>query len=414
MDSIPIIHQELPVARPTMRVAVVTETYPPEVNGVAMTIGRLVSGLQQRNHQVQLIRPRQSATDSPANGKNFEEVLQRGMTIPRYDGLKMGLPAKAALVRLWTLKRPDIVHIATEGPLGWSALAAAQKLKIPVSADFHTNFHVYSKHYGFGWLRKPIIAYLRKFHNKARCTMVPTQGILKELAESGYENLLVVQRGVDTTLFSPARRSPELRRAWGVEDDAPVAVYVGRVAPEKNLPLVISTFDQMRRKEPRARLVLVGDGPERAALQAQRPDLIFAGMRTGEDLATHYASGDIFLFPSTSETYGNVTMEAMASGLAVVAYDYAAAAEHIRHGENGLVAAFDNADQFTKLSTELVAGRDRVACLGEAARATALKVDWEDVYDTFEQALLNLVSEEEAHDNEARPPVAAFQTSRNS
>ena len=394
MNDTPIILQSLPTAKQVMRIAVVTETYPPEINGVAMTIGRMVSALQERNHQIQLIRPRQHSQENPAHAENFEEVLQRGMPIPRYDGLKMGLPAKSALVRLWSIKRPDIVHIATEGPLGWSALAAANKLKIPTSTDFHTNFHVYSKHYGFGWLRTPIIAYLRKFHNKALCTMVPTQGIRHELRESGYDNLIVVRRGVDTVHFTPAKRSQELRRQWGVSENDPVILYVGRLAPEKNLPLVLEAFNAIRKKQPAAKLVLVGDGPERHRMQAENPNHIFAGMRIDDDLATHYASADAFLFPSTSETYGNVTMEAMASGLAVVAYNYAAAAEHIEHGRNGLVADFDNAKQFTELAVSLLDDHATLTTLGKNARLTTQAIDWKDIYDQFEQVLLEIVNRE--------------------
>lgn len=383
-----------------MRISVVTETYPPEINGVAMTIGRMVSALQERDHQIQLIRPRQSEIDTPLQDKHIEEVLQRGMSIPRYDGLKMGLPAKSALLRLWTIKRPDIVHIATEGPLGWSALSAANKLKIPTSTDFHTNFHVYSKHYGFGWLRKPIIAYLRKLHNKALCTMVPTEGIRKELFESGYENLIVVRRGVDTTLFNPAKRSQALRAQWGAAEKDLVVLYVGRLAPEKNLPVVLSAFNKMRQIRPEAKLVLVGDGPERSELEHLNPGHIFAGMQTGEDLAAHYASADAFLFPSITETYGNVTMEAMASGLAVVAYDYAAAAEHIRNGKNGLVAMFDNERQFIEQAAALASDDVMLSELGKKARSTAENIDWKDIYDQFEQVLLKIVKRGESNDSE--------------
>ena len=165
MDAAEFTCQTLPSMRPQLRIAVVTETYPPEVNGVAMTLGRLVNGLQVRNHQVQLIRPRQHSDDQPQPTATLSEHLQRGIALPRYEGLKMGLPAKAALTRLWTRQRPDVVQIATEGPLGWSALAAANKLRLPVASDFHTNFHSYSSHYGFGLLRRAIVAYLRKFHN---------------------------------------------------------------------------------------------------------------------------------------------------------------------------------------------------------------------------------------------------------
>jgi glycosyltransferase involved in cell wall biosynthesis len=390
MDSAQILLRQLPTTLRSLRIAIVTETYQPEVNGVAMTIGRIVTGLQSRQHQVQLVRPRQSRADSPASRPNFEEVLKTGVPIPRYDALKMGLPAKQALVRLWAVKRPDIVHIVTEGPLGWSALAAAHKLKLPVSTDFHTNFHSYSKHYGIGWLKRPIAAYLRKFHNRALCTMVPTEGMRRELEELGMKNLRVVSRGVDTGLFSPARRSSQLRGSWGVGSVDPVALYVGRIAPEKNLPLVLQTAAAMQRVNPRLRVVLVGDGPERAGLQARHPQHVFAGMRIGEDLAAHYASGDIFLFPSVTETYGNVTMEAMASGLAVVAYDYAAAAKHIRHGTNSLLAKFDDAQEFTRLAVELAGDRARVTRLGAAARVVTDKLDWSWIVSEFESALLEL------------------------
>jgi glycosyltransferase involved in cell wall biosynthesis len=302
------------------------------------------------------------------------------------------LPAKQALLRLWALQRPDLVHIVTEGPLGWSALAAAIKLRIPCSSDFHTNFHSYSKHYGIGWLKKPIVAYLRRFHNKANCTLVPTSAMLGDLEKHGYLNLRVVARGVDTHLFNPARRSAELRRQWGVNPQQPVALYVGRLAPEKNLPVVLQAYAAMKSMRRDARLVLVGDGPERAALQSAHADCVFAGMRSGEDLATHYASGDIFLFPSTTETFGNVTVEAMASGLAVIAYDYAAAAEHIRHGRNGVVAGCDNAREFTALAANLVCDPQRVANLGRHARASAERIDWEEVHGEFESALREVIT----------------------
>lgn len=393
MDGADIVLQHYPAAMRKMRVAMVTETYPPEINGVAMTMGRIVSGLQARGHAVQLIRPRQHPDDRPAAQPLFEEVLQRGMPIPRYDALKLGLPAKQALLRLWSRLRPDIVHVVTEGPLGWSALAAASKLKLPVTTDFHTNFHSYSAHYGVGWLKTPITAYLRKFHNKALSTLVPTASLRDELMALGFRNLEVVARGVDTELFRPQRRSAALRQSWGAQDRDPVAISVGRLAPEKNLPLVLRTYRLMCELQPRLRLVLVGDGPERTRLARENPDVIFAGMRTGEDLATHYASADVFLFPSMTETYGNVTVEAMASGLAVVAYDYAAAQQHIRHSENGVLAPFGAADDYVQAAAALANDAARIKALGLRARATTEKLDWSCIVAEFEQALLRLTGE---------------------
>jgi glycosyltransferase involved in cell wall biosynthesis len=378
------------MANRMLRIAVVTETYPPEINGVAMTISRMVEGLRRR-HVVELIRPRQNKQDSAKHEPALQEVLVRGFPIPRYPGLKLGLPAKRRLVKLWSENRPDVVHLVTEGPLGSSALSAARKLGIPVSSDFHTNFHSYSKHYGFGWLYKTVAAHLRKLHNGTDATLVPTQELRNTLAQDGYRNLQVVARGVDTALFHPGKRSEKLRLQWGlVAEDELAVIYVGRISAEKNLPLVLRTFKAMQAINPKLKLVLVGDGPVRAELQRHNPGYIFAGMRTGEDLAAHYASGDIFLFPSMTETYGNVTVEAMASGLAVVAFRYAAAAEHIQHEWNGLHAEYGNEEEFVIQACKLAIDVSRVQKMRLQAHQTMLKLDWQNIVDEFEQALAQL------------------------
>lgn len=374
-----------------LNIALVTETYLPEVNGVAITIGRMVQGLRKRQHRIHMIRPRQFKQDVAANEDGYTETLVTGMPIPGYPELKSGLPAKGLLMRLWKLQRPDIVHIATEGPLGWSALSAARKLNIPVSTDFHTNFHSYSQHYGVGLLKKPIAAYLRHFHNKAACTLVPTVSLQQQLEFEGYKNVFVVSRGVDAQLFHPAKRSAELRASWNADKSTPVVMLVSRIAPEKNLHVVIQAFEQMRKVNPLARLVMVGDGPARADLEKQHPHVIFAGMLTGEPLAQHYASGDIFLYPSLTETYGNVTVEAMASGLATVAYDYAAARQHMRHDENGLLVPFADTDAFVKLSTGLISDMERVQRLRIAARQTVEALTWEHIMSEMEAVLLDTV-----------------------
>jgi len=405
MDAAEFTCQTLPSRHPQLRIAMVTETYPPEVNGVAMTLGRLVNGLQVRNHQVQLIRPRQHANHQVPPTVTFSEHLQRGIAMPHYDGLKMGLPAKAALTRLWTRQRPDVVQIATEGPLGWAALAVANKLRLPVASDFHTNFHSYSSHYGFGLLRRASVAYLRKFHNKAAVTLVPTEGIRRELLGHGYENIEIIGRGVDTRQFRPARRDAALRARWGAGEDETVALYVGRLAAEKNLALVFRAYDAMREAHPASRLVLVGDGPERASWQARRPDARFCGTHLGETLAAHYASADVFLFPSLTETWGNVTIEAMASGLAVVAYDCAAAEDVIRHGENGLKARPEDEDAFIAQTVSLASSTALQRRLGSAAAVRAAQLSWDAIIDSFEQVLLRLA--QPAPDEQLDGPPAA-------
>ena len=409
MEPSAILFDALTTGHHRLRMAVVTETYPPEVNGVAMTTGRIVSAMQARGHQIQLIRPRQGALDVGLPETNLEHVLKPGIPIPRYHDLRLGLPAKSSLLRLWRVKRPDVVHLVTEGPLGWSALSAALMMGIPVTSDFHTNFHHYSGHYGLGWFKNPIEKYLRNFHNRSRLTMVPTRAMRDELLRDSYQNVSVVARGVDTQLFNPVRRSDSLRATWGVGPDDIVALYVGRLAAEKNLPVVLRAFASLRARQPSAKLVLVGDGPLRSELARAFPDTVFAGMRTGEELATYYASGDVFLFPSLTETFGNVTLEAMASGLAVVAYDYAAARELVTHRENGLVAPFDAADTFCALAGEAVADSKTRRAMGLAARQTAENTSWSTIYSLFEQTLFDVVKMSErngyaaTHELSSRP-----------
>ena len=375
-----------------MKIAMVTETYPPEVNGVARTVNEMVEGLRGRGHSIALARPRQSEADAPFIDGNLVEWLGRGMAVPRYPQLKFGLPARRELVAEWARWRPDVVHIATEGPMGWSALAAAEAMGVPVATDFHTNFHTYSRHYGAGWLSRPVMAYLRHFHNRAGCTMVPTSELAEELRGRGFRGLRVVGRGVNPAVFSPAKRSPELRARWGASDATPVALCVSRFAPEKNFPLVVQAFQAMRAVRPDARLVLVGDGPMTEELRRRNVGYVIAGRLVNGELSAHYASADIFLFASLSETFGNVTLEAMASGLGLVAFRYAAAREHLRDGDSALLAQPGDERAFLAAAVRLAADLDYARALGRAARASAEAVTWQRIVRDFEMVLSDVAA----------------------
>ena len=359
-----------------LKIAVVTETYPPDINGVAHTLSKIVEGLQALGHDLWLIRPKQQAQHMAVQTAHFQEVLVKGVPIPFYNELRMGLPAKRELQRLWAKQRPDIVHIATEGPLGWSALQVARKLKLPVSTDFRTNFHAYSQHYGIGWLSGAIRVYLKKFHNRADVTMVPTAMLQHELQAKGFERVQVVPRGVDTSQFSPSYRSLALRQSWGVAEDDKVLLYVGRLAAEKNLGLVVQSYLKAKQHNERIRLVLVGDGPMRESLQQQHPAIVFAGYRSGADLAAHYASADVFVFASLTETFGNVTLEAMASGLAVVAFKHAAAGQCISHGDNGMCVDTESPQDFVQAVCAVVEAHSLQTRLAKQALLTAQTFDW--------------------------------------
>ena len=390
IDS-PIVLEDYPATRPSLRIAVVTETWPPEVNGVAMTLAKLVQGLSHRNHDVQLIRPRQTKTDSPMSDASLEEVLMRGMPIPRYPELKLGLPSKKTLVKTWTLRRPDVVHIATEGPLGWSALQAAKVLKLPVTSDFRTNFQSYSKHYGVGWLRKPIVAYLRKFHNATACTMVPTRELMRTLSQNGFANLKVVSRGVDTKLFNIAKRDTSLRSSWGATDDTKVLISVGRMAPEKNLDQVLKTYDALKSTGQAFKLVMVGDGPLKEQFQKRYPEIIFPGMLSQTNLATYYASSDLFIFPSQTETFGNVTLEALASGIPVLAFDCAAARDWVQTGVNGWLIAENNPEGFAAQAVTIFNSKDLLDQITKSTRQQVVHLDWDQIAEQVESVFWDAI-----------------------
>lgn len=376
-----------------LHVAIVTETYPPEVNGVALTLARLIDGLRRHGHRIQLIRPRQGRRHAPADEPGFREMLIPGVPIPGYPGLRFGLPVRRDLTRHWRTNRPDIVHVATEGPLGMAAVAAARRLGLAVSSGYHTNFQAYSRHYRIGWLQGLVSAHLKRFHNRTALTLVPTREMAQRLIASGYRGVGVIARGVDTALFSPSRRSTPLRRSWGAEDDTLVVLYVGRLAPEKNLPLVTRAFEAIRARRPCARLVFVGDGPALASLRHRHPESIFAGVRRGAELAAHYASADLFLFPSLTETWGNVVPEALASGLGVVAFDCAAAADLIRNGDNGLTASPGDDEAFVRAAADLAGDRQTLTRLRTRAAGSVAGLRWEYIQDRFIEALRSVVAE---------------------
>ncbi len=374
-----------------LTVALVTETYPPEINGVALTLACLVAGLRRRGHRVQLIRPRQTGADAPVVEPGFEEILTAGMPIPGYRGLHFGLPARSALRRQWSRFRPSIVHVATEGPLGASAVAAARDLSLPVCSGFHTNFESYSRHYGLGWLRGIVARHLRRLHNRTDLTLVPTHELARTLLADGYRGVDILARGVDTRLFSPHRRSDALRAFWGAASNTLVVAYVGRLAPEKNLRLVTEAYAAIADERANTRLVFVGDGPSMPRLANRYPEHIFAGMRRGEDLAAHYASADLFLFPSLTETFGNVVPEALASGLGVVAFDCAAAADLIEDGLNGRKVAPEDGKAFIAAAVELATRPRQLVGIRAVAAPSVAHLDWERIHDRFATTLTDLV-----------------------
>ena len=375
-----------------LHISFVTETYPPEINGVAMTLERLVNGVQSLGHRVTLFRPRQESGVRPVANGTFSEHLLPGFSIPLYRELRIGVPSGKCLSGQWHDDRPDAVYIATEGPLGWSAMRTANKLDIPTISGFHTNFHKYSKHYGLSLLEPVVFKYLGALHRRTGCTLVPTQESVVNLERHNFGQVEVLQRGVDTRLFNPGRRNPQLRKQWGLSETDVACIYVGRIAAEKNITEVISAYKKIQ-SLCKGKLVLVGDGPLRKQLQLQHPDFIFCGVKRGVKLAEHYASGDVFLFPSLSETFGNVVTEAMASGLVVVAYNEAAAHEHLVTDHNGMLVNAGDTPDFATTASQLCTQPEKIASMGKEAAEHAKALDWNRIVARFVELLRKQIGE---------------------
>ncbi len=383
-----------------MRYAIVTETWPPEINGVALTVQAKEQGLRARGHDVELIRPRQAHGQLGA----AHELLVPGLPIPGYPAMRFGLPALRTLRRHWQARRPDAIYIATEGPLGWSALRVARKLGIAVATGFHTRFDEYTRDYGVGFLQPLALGWMRRFHNRSDATLVPTCELADFLRAERFSDVVHQPRAVDTRRFDPARRDEALRAGWGLGETGLAVVYLGRVAAEKNLPLAIRAFREIAKRRPDAKFIWVGDGPELAGIRAANPDFVYCGLRRDEDLAAHFASTDLFLFPSHSETFGNVTLEAMASGVATVAFDYGAAKEHLVDGVHGAAIRGRDDDAFVAAALR-IAGDDALRrAMGAAAREAVGKLRPAQVSADFDELLQRIARDRSAR--HAQPALA--------
>lgn len=364
-------------------IEVVTDTYVPDINGVANSLGRLCDGLRKLGHRVEIIRSGKSHGD--------HETTVLSWPLPGYWEVKVGAPLPGEIRRRWSRNRPDIVYVAIETPLGYSAAAAAIRLGIPIVGGFHTNFREYLRKYGADWVGNQVWKYQKWFHDRLDRTLVPSPDAMKKLADAGFPKVGVLGRGVDTILFDPAKRSSALRKEWGVAEDTPVVLVVGRVSSEKNIGLAIRAFSRMREKSPGMVCIVVGDGPFRSRLKRENPEVRFPGYLTGEKLAICYASADIMLFPSETETFGNVLIEGMASGLAAVSYDYAASAWHCEDGVDGLKVPKGDESAFLDAAETLLDPSAR-ALLGAGARHTAESLAWPSIVSELEVIFRNIIS----------------------
>lgn len=359
-----------------MRVAIITENFLPKLDGVTRTIAMLLEHLQVRGHQAIVFGPE----DAPRRYAGARVVGVAGPPIPFYPELRMLLPQREMGRRLARF-HPDIVHLADPMLLGMVGLYWAHRIAVPVVAAYHTNIADYMNHFRLGALRGPIWRYRRFLHNQCAATLAPSPSTARILEARGFERVHLWPRGVDSTLFTPARRDPAWRASVGADDATTVILYAGRISFEKNLPILAAAYRAVAR--PGARLVLVGDGPARGTTEAALRGLpvTFTGYLKGADLARAYASADLFAFPSTTETFGQVVQEAMASGLPVIGCRAEGVGDLVQPGVTGLLAAPDDARDFAAALAALLDDPARRLAMSRAARAWAATRSWAEVMD---------------------------------
>lgn len=353
-----------------LRIAIFTETFLPKVDGIVNTLCHYLEHLATRDHQVLLFAP----SGGPQHYNGAQVAYYRGFSCPLYPELKL-VPPFAGVGRPLKAFQPDIVHSVNPVSIGLAGMLLARSMDVPLVVSYHTDIPGYTKRWQLGVLERPLWSAFRWVYNQSDMTLCPSNWTLAELQKQGFRNLRLWTRGVDTERFHPGRYSPEWRERLGKGDTtAPLLLYVGRLSPEKRVEWLRPLLEAF----PRARLAIVGDGPARPKLQD-----LFAGTRTvftgylrGIDLARAYASADVFLFPSANETLGNVVLEAMASGLPVVAADAGGQLDLIVEGESGLLFDSSNQVDFLRVVSRVLSDIALARRLGRKAREYALTRSW--------------------------------------
>lgn len=361
-----------------LRVAIIASSYNYIRDGVALTLNRLVAYLEKAGVEVLVFAPvaKVAALDHAGT-----LIAVPSVALPKRPEYRLAFPLPKRLKRKLADFKPDIMHIAiAPDPLGFSALKFAKTLGVPVVASYHTRYETYLKHYWYSmWVKSLLTAYMRYAYGEVTETYVPSQSTIDALKADGMrDNFKLWPRGVDTDLFNPAKRSAAFRARYAIAPGEFVVTFVSRLVREKELDTVIATSRALSARGVPHKMLLVGDGPDRAMLENALPDAVFTGFQKGEALAEAYASADVFLFPSETETFGNVTLEAMACGLPCVCADATGSSSLVVDGETGYLARPRDADDFADKIAVLAAADGLRRRMSEAARARSLTFSWDD------------------------------------
>lgn len=369
-----------------MRLALCTDTFLPEVNGVTTVLAQMRDGLEARGHAVQVLAPRYDRDLADEHGI----YRLKAVPAPGYPQVRLSFPWLRGLHRRLDEFQPDVIHAVTEGPLGLFGRRHAMQRRLPLVSSFHTDFPRYAARYLGAWAVGPTRSYLRWFHNAARFTQTPSEITRDELRATGMPRATVWGRGVDTTLFRPDRRSATRRAMMGAEGKV-LVLHVGRIAVEKDVATLVRAFAQARaRLGDRAVFSIAGDGPKAAWVRAQTPWAHHLGFIDRQRLADLYADADLFVFPSPTETCGLVALEALASGVPVIGADAGGTQDNLREGITGRIIRAGDVAAFAEAIVELTEDESQRLAMHEAARAFAIGRDWARELDRLVEAYARL------------------------
>lgn len=377
-------------ARPA-RIALFSGNYNYTLDGANKSLNRLVGHLQDAlGADVRVYSP---TSPTPAFAPVGDLVSVPSVTIPFRADYRLALGLPAAIRRDVEAFKPDLIHLSAPDLLGSAAIRLGRDLNVPIVASLHTLFDTYLDYYGLGFLRPLVRRQLWKFYGACDYVMAPTEALADELRRAARSSAVRIwARGVDPELFNPGRRDEAWRRRVGFEPDRPVIVYLGRIVMEKGLAAFADAIARLEEAGHAPQVLVIGDGPARAWFEARLPRAAFTGFLTGEALAAALASGDVFLNPSTTETFGNVNLEAMACGLAVVCADAPNTRALLHHGRDALLCAPDHPSSYVEALTKLFVDDDARRRLAAEALKRSAAYRWseilDDVVEVYDEALV--------------------------
>lgn len=377
-----------------MKVAIFTDSFLPQVSGVTKVLEEQLRYFDAHNIEYMVFAPRYSRVDD--SGFKGRIIRLKSMSFIFYKECRVSVPNYMRVKELLRDFNPDIIHIITPFTIGLCGLLCGKQMDIPMVTTYHTNYAQYMRYYYANFIGMGLWDYIKWFHNKCQLSLCPSQETKNELLRHGIYNVEVCPNGIHPEIFSPDKRNESLREKYGLKDKVGL-LYVGRISREKNMNLLVDAMNILNRQyKDSIKLIMAGNGPYLEHIKRVMPDnVVYTGYIFGEELSEVYASADVFVFPSLTETFGNVVLEAMSSGLPVVAVAAGGVKDNVENGYNGFLVHANNAQKFASAVCRLIEDEYMRKRMSYNARQYALTLTWDLVFETLLQAYESVLKQPE-------------------